>query len=102
MGGRKRHCEGDRVIAVPPDGMGSYASIDARWVARAPEAMSPAEAVSGTCVYATAWLGLHWMARTGTQATCRVCVCAFGRRVRIIGRTKCIFVLPARAGMGSV
>jgi len=54
---------GDRVIAVPPDGMGSHANIDARWVARLPDGMTPEEAVSGTCAYGTAWLGLHWMAR---------------------------------------
>mmetsp|Transcript_16138 Transcript_16138/g.56290 ORF Transcript_16138/g.56290 Transcript_16138/m.56290 type:complete len:2677 (-) Transcript_16138:165-8195(-) len=53
---------GDKVIAVPPDGMGTYLTVDARWVARSPD-MSPEEAVSGTCVYATAWLGLKWMAR---------------------------------------
>ncbi|CAK0892769.1 unnamed protein product [Prorocentrum cordatum] len=55
--------EGDLVMAVPPDGMGSFANIDARWVCQAPSGMTAEEAVSGTCAYATAWLGLHWMAR---------------------------------------
>nr|AQS99290.1 type I polyketide synthase [Gambierdiscus polynesiensis] len=54
---------GDRVIAVPPDGMGSYVTTDARWVTQLPGSMTPEEAVSGTCAYGTAWLGLHWMAR---------------------------------------
>jgi NADPH:quinone reductase-like Zn-dependent oxidoreductase/aryl carrier-like protein len=54
---------GDQVMAVPPDGMGSYLTTDARWVAPSPTGMTPEQAVSGTCVYATAWLGLHWMAR---------------------------------------
>eukprot|EP00435_Cladocopium_sp_Y103_P051260 s193_g15.t2 len=54
---------GDVVIATPPDGMGSYLVTDARVVTKAPESMSPEEAVAGTCAYATAWLALHWMAR---------------------------------------
>jgi len=54
---------GDKVIAVPPEGMGSYLTVDARWVGPSPAQMTPEEAVAGTCVYATAWLGLHWMAR---------------------------------------
>jgi NADPH:quinone reductase-like Zn-dependent oxidoreductase/aryl carrier-like protein len=54
---------GDRVIGCPPDGMGSFATFDARWVGLAPSNMTPQEAVSGTMVYATAWLGLKWMAR---------------------------------------
>ncbi|CAJ1394121.1 unnamed protein product [Effrenium voratum] len=54
---------GDSVIAIPPDGMGSYLVTDARMVARAPQGMTPEEAVSGTCVYATAWLALHWCGR---------------------------------------
>ena len=53
---------GDLVIAVPPDGMGSYLLADARVVSKAPECMAPSEAVAGTCAYATAWLALHWMA----------------------------------------
>jgi len=53
---------GDLVVAVPPDGMGSFATIDSQWVGIAPPAMTPEEAVSGTAVYATAWLGLHWLA----------------------------------------
>jgi NADPH:quinone reductase-like Zn-dependent oxidoreductase/aryl carrier-like protein len=53
---------GDLVVACPPDGLGSYVTVDARWVTQAP-AITPQEAVAGTMVYATAWLGLHWMAR---------------------------------------
>jgi len=54
---------GDRVIAVPPDGMGSHVKVDARWVSHVPDGMTAEEAVSGTCAYGTSWLGLHWMAR---------------------------------------
>jgi NADPH:quinone reductase-like Zn-dependent oxidoreductase/aryl carrier-like protein len=53
---------GDRVIGCPPDGMGSFTTFDARWVGHAPPSMTPDHAVSGTAVYATAWLGLYWMA----------------------------------------
>eukprot|EP00929_Paragymnodinium_shiwhaense_P111785 TRINITY_DN80072_c0_g1_i1.p1 TRINITY_DN80072_c0_g1~~TRINITY_DN80072_c0_g1_i1.p1 ORF type:complete len:3057 (-),score=764.27 TRINITY_DN80072_c0_g1_i1:103-9273(-) len=55
-------CVGDKVVAVPPDGMGSFVTVDRRWVLPAP-GLSAEDAVSGTMVYATAWLGLHWMAR---------------------------------------
>eukprot|EP00931_Biecheleriopsis_adriatica_P072874 TRINITY_DN47262_c0_g1_i1.p1 TRINITY_DN47262_c0_g1~~TRINITY_DN47262_c0_g1_i1.p1 ORF type:complete len:2707 (-),score=546.64 TRINITY_DN47262_c0_g1_i1:209-8329(-) len=54
---------GDKVIAVPPDGMGSFLTTDARWVNKCPAGMTPAQAVAGTCVYATAWQALHWMGR---------------------------------------
>eukprot|EP00928_Gymnodinium_smaydae_P019045 TRINITY_DN17271_c0_g2_i3.p1 TRINITY_DN17271_c0_g2~~TRINITY_DN17271_c0_g2_i3.p1 ORF type:complete len:2830 (-),score=446.37 TRINITY_DN17271_c0_g2_i3:271-8760(-) len=64
--GKSNFAVGDKVIAVPPDGMGSYVTVDERWVAVAP-ATSPAEAVAGTCAYATAWLGLHWLARIGDE-----------------------------------
>jgi len=61
--GVKNVAVGDTVIAVPPDGMGSFCTTDARWVSTAPAGMSPEQAVAGTCVYATAWYALHWLAR---------------------------------------
>ena len=54
---------GDTVVAFPPDGMGSYLRTDARWVYRAAPGVEPSRAVSGTMVYATAWLALHMQAR---------------------------------------
>ena len=54
---------GERVVCLPPDGMGRYLVTDARWVARVPPGMADEDAVSGTMVYATAWLGLLTMAR---------------------------------------
>ena len=54
---------GERVVAAPPAGMGSYLTTDGRWVWRAPKDASDEEAVSGSVAYATAWLALHWQAR---------------------------------------
>ena len=54
---------GQRVVCVPPDGMGSLLRTDARWVTAAPEGASDEACVSGTMVYATAWLALHVQAR---------------------------------------
>ena len=53
---------GDRVVGVPPAGMGSFLVTSGRWVWRAPDGTSDVEAVSGTVAYATAWLALHWQA----------------------------------------
>ena len=39
---------GDRVVCVPPDGMGSHLVTPSRWVARAPPDTAPEAAVSGT------------------------------------------------------
>lgn len=54
---------GDHVVALPPDGMGSFLVTDARWVFRADPTLDSASAVSGTMAYATAWLALHTQAR---------------------------------------
>ena len=54
---------GDRVVALPPDGMGSFLITDSRWVFRADPKLDAAAAVSGTMAYATAWLALHTQAR---------------------------------------
>ena len=54
---------GDRVVALPPDGMGSFLITDARWVFHAEPSLDAAAAVSGTMAYATAWLALHTQAR---------------------------------------
>jgi len=51
---------GDVVVALPPEGMGSYVTVQAQWVMPAPAQMTPEQAVAGTMAYATAWLGLHW------------------------------------------
>ena len=54
---------GDLVVCVPPDGLGSRLLTEERWVARAPAAAAPEEAVAGTMAYATAWLALLRQAR---------------------------------------
>ena len=54
---------GERVVCVPPAGMGSVLVTHSRWVSRAPAGTSAEVAVAGTMAYATAWLGLHMQAR---------------------------------------
>ena len=79
---------GERVVCVPPDGLGSRLTTDARWVHSAPEGLSPEAAVSGTMVYATAWLGLVHLARValldlgaeGRKALREIPAAAAGRR----------------------
>ena len=58
----QRVAVGDAVVAVPPDGMGSYLRTSSRWVFRADEQLAPTDAVASTMVYATAWLALHRLA----------------------------------------
>lgn len=60
---------GDRVVGVPPAGMGSWLVTEERWVMRAADGVGAEDAVSGTMVYATAWLGLHLQARISAGDT---------------------------------
>jgi NADPH:quinone reductase-like Zn-dependent oxidoreductase len=70
----------DLVVCVPPDGLGSRLVTDERWVARAPAASAPEEAVAGTMAYATAWLALLRQAR--------------------IARGDCVLIHSAAGGVG--
>eukprot|EP00965_Chrysotila_dentata_P107974 3566072-Pleurochrysis_carterae.AAC.1 len=54
---------GDRVICVPPAGLGSYLVVSGLWVTKSPVGVPAEKAVSGTMAYATAWFALLKQAR---------------------------------------